>query len=142
QAAGECGFPALFVSCEMRLVELLRRHTARVTQTPLEDLKSGALEPDAVCELAERAIAAAPRLGLVDATRAHAAPQLLLDFARTVRGGDRHILLVVDSVHAWAGGLDVQATEYERLSGGLEALQRVAGELACPVLGIAERNRV
>ncbi|MGH2355813.1 MAG: DnaB-like helicase C-terminal domain-containing protein, partial [Chloroflexota bacterium] len=33
QEAAECGHPALFVSCEMHLVELLKRHTARVTGT-------------------------------------------------------------------------------------------------------------
>src|SRR5215213_9044328 len=39
QEAAECGYPALFVSCEMHLVELLRRHTARATRTYLGKLK-------------------------------------------------------------------------------------------------------
>ncbi len=33
QITSTCGFPALFVSCEMSALELLRRHTARVTWT-------------------------------------------------------------------------------------------------------------
>src|SRR5918997_1542382 len=45
QVAATCGFPALFVSCEMSALELLRRHTARVTSTYLGRLKSGELGP-------------------------------------------------------------------------------------------------
>ncbi len=41
QVAANCGFPALYVTCEMAPSELLRRHTARATGTFLDNLKSG-----------------------------------------------------------------------------------------------------
>jgi replicative DNA helicase len=45
-------------------------------------------------------------------------------------------------VHSWAdGGPDV-LDEYERLNAGLAALRTVAGQLGCPVLAVAERNRL
>ena len=43
QMAATCGFPALYVSAEMQLLELLRRVTSRVTGTFLGKLKSGEL---------------------------------------------------------------------------------------------------
>jgi hypothetical protein len=89
QVAATCGFPALFVSCEMSLVELLRRHTARATGTFLDRLKSGELAPDDVVRRAEQAIAAAPQLALVDGTRAFVTSDLLLDFARSPAGSAR-----------------------------------------------------
>jgi len=141
QVAATCGFPALFVSCEMSLVELLRRHTARATGTFLDRLKSGEMAPDDVVRRAEQAIAAAPQLALVDGTRAYAAPALLLDFALAARGDARHVLVVIDSIHSWAEQADDRLTEYEALNGGLAALRTLSSRLNCPILGIAERNR-
>lgn len=74
QLAARCGFPALFVSCEMSPGELLRRHTARETNTFLGKFKSGELSRDAAHDLALSAIEAAPGLCLLDATRAPASP--------------------------------------------------------------------
>ena len=125
----------------MHLVELLRRHTARVTGTYLDRLKSGELAPDDVVRMAQQAIAAAPGLALVDGTQAYLAPGLLLDFVRAVRGEARHGLLVIDSVHSWAEKAPDQWTEYEALNGGLAALRTLASRLNCPILGVAERNR-
>ena len=71
QVAATCGYPALFVSCEMHLVELLKRHTARATSTYLDRLKSGELAPDDAVRKAEQAIAAAPWLALADATQGY-----------------------------------------------------------------------
>src|SRR5918996_1264990 len=52
QIAATCGFPALFVTCEMAPLELLRRITARVTETLLGRLKSGEYDPTRVVKLA------------------------------------------------------------------------------------------
>lgn len=141
QTAAECGFPALFVSCEMHLVELLRRHTARVTGTFLDRLKSGEIAPDDAVKLAERAIATVPLLAVVDATQSYLAPDLLKDFARAARGDARHVLVVVDSVHRWAEASPELLPEYDRLNAHLAALRTVAAQVNCPILGVAERNR-
>jgi replicative DNA helicase len=145
QAAGSCGCPALFVSCEMRPVELLRRHTARVTSTPLGDLKSGALTAEQVVAKAQEAAAQAPWLALLDATRGSPSPDRLYHLATALRerAGADHVLVAVDSAHAWAAGLpDAEPNEYERLSLALDALRALAMDLSCPVLAVAERNRI
>ena len=141
QVAATCGYPALFVSCEMHLVELLKRHTARVTGTYLDRLKSGELAPDDAVRKAEQAIAAAPLLALVDATRSYLDPDLLKEFALSVRADARHVLVVVDSVHSWAEASALAVSEYDALNGHLAALRRIASLVNCPVLGVAERNR-
>jgi replicative DNA helicase len=141
QAAAECPFPALYVSCEMSPVELLRWVIARATATPLGRLRGGELPPDRAAALAERAVAAAPRLVLADATRAFAAPEWLREAAEAVRGAAGGLLLVVDSLHSWADAAPGEAPEYERLNAGLAALRALSGVLACPILVIAERNR-
>lgn len=141
QVAATCGFPALFVSCEMHLVELLRRHTARETGTFLDRLKSGELAPADAVKLAEKAIAAAPELALVDGTQTYISPTWLYNFALDTRQDARHVLLVIDSIHSWAEQAPGLETEYEALNGGLAALRQLASRLNCPILGVAERNR-
>ena len=141
QIAATCGAPALFVSGEMAPLELLRRHTARVTGTYLGRLKSGELAPADSLALARRAIAAAPRLVIADATRAFATLDWLRGAAEVSRGEGEHFLLVVDSLHAWSDGTLAHAPEYERLNAAVDALRSLAATLAGPVLAIAERNR-
>jgi hypothetical protein len=49
---------------------------------------------------------------------------------------------VVDSVHSWSEAAPAsELTEYDRLNAAIWALRVLAGQLACPVVGIAERNR-
>ncbi|RYG61661.1 hypothetical protein EON80_23775, partial [bacterium] len=55
QMAATCGTPAMFISCEMSPLELLRRHTARVTETYLGKLKCGELSPAQSMSLVKRA---------------------------------------------------------------------------------------
>lgn len=141
QAAADCGAPALFVSCEMAALELLRRHAARVCGTYLGRLKSGELPPDQVLGKLRRAAAAAPDLVLGDATDAYASPEWIRTAARVVRGERDGLLIVVDSIHAWADSAPGDSTEYERLGAAVAALRTLAGQLDCPILGIAERNR-
>src|SRR5918998_209612 len=93
QVAGTCGVPALYVSAEMRPLELLRRITARVTGTYLGRLKSGELTPADSLAKAREAVAAVPRLGLADACDAFASVDWLRDAALAVRGEARHVLL-------------------------------------------------
>lgn len=150
QIAASCGFPALYVTCEMAPLELLRRITACATGTFLGRLKSGELTPEQSRELVNRAIAACPDLVILDATRAYVptfAPVVdrdvpnIYDFAELARGISEHLLVVIDSVHSWADAAPSMLTEYERLNAGLAALRGLAANLNCPVLCIAERNR-
>jgi len=142
QIAATCGFPALYVSCEMRSLELLRRITARVTETFLGRFKSGELAPADSVGLAQRACAAAPELALADATQAYAAPAWLQTAALGTQGQARHVLVVVDSIHSWAEAAPGTLTEYDALGAGIAALRTLASTLGCPVLAIAERNRM
>jgi replicative DNA helicase len=142
QAAAKCECPALLVTTEMAPLELLKRHTARVTETFLGRLKSGELSPDHSLGLARKAIAAAPNLKILDATRAYVSYRYLLDCAQAVKGNARHVLILIDSVHTWAESSPAKgSTEYDALNEHLAALRKLAHELNCPVLGVAERNR-
>jgi replicative DNA helicase len=148
QVAASCQCPALFVSCEMSPVELLRRLTARITGTYLGRLKSGELAPDAAEALARQTIEALPMLAICDATTAPATPEYLLHAATATRRDAKHFLLLVDSLHSWAGPAmragerDAQAaSEYDALNAGIETLQNIAARLRAPVLFVTERNR-
>jgi replicative DNA helicase len=141
QVAATCGFPALFVSCEMAPVELLRRHTARATGTFLGRLKSGEMTRSDAEKLAREAIGAAPALCLADATRAPAPLQFLQDAAHIARGDAPHVLVVIDSLHSWALRLASGLPEYEALNVAISDLQSLAHALKCPILAISERNR-
>ena len=141
QIAATCGAPALYVTCEMSPLELFRRHTARVTATFLGKFKSGELQPADSLALARRAAAAAPLLTFADATRTAAPARWLADVTPAVRGAAEHVLVVIDSVHAWADALLPEAPEYERLNAALAALRKLASGLTCSVLVVAERNR-
>jgi replicative DNA helicase len=141
QVAATSPFPALYLTCEMAPLELFRRHTARVTSTYLGRLKSGEFDPAYSLGLAKQAAAAAPKLAFGDATHTWAMPDWLQKAAIAVKGDASHVLIVVDSVHSWAEAAPVDVDEYTALNDGLAALRRIARNLNCPVLAIAERNR-
>jgi replicative DNA helicase len=144
QIGSSCLFPCLFVTCEMTPIELLRRHTARVTGTFLGKLKTGEISGEEVRSLALRAAAAAPYLGLMDATEHPAPPAHIWEVAGALRDRDNapDLLVIVDSLHSWADGMSSGGeTEYDRLNEALAALRTLAKRLNCPVLAIAERNR-
>ena len=142
QVAAKCACPCLYLTCEMAPLELLRRLTARATGTFLGRLKSGELSPSDSLALAQHGAASAPQLALVDGTRAYAAPTYLRECAHIVRGEHPHGLIIVDSLHSWAESAPATgATEYDTLNVALLSLKRLASELNCPILAIAERNR-
>ncbi len=144
QIASSCGCPCLYLTCEMRPLELLRRVTARATRTYLNKFKDGSQLPAEASEKVRRAIATAPGLVLLDGTAAYAKGQDIMDGAEATRKADPanpHFLLVVDSLHAWASAAPGASAEYERLAEHLTALKRLSALLACPVLVISERNR-
>ena len=142
--AVSCGCPVLYLTAEMSSLELLRRITARATETFLGKLKSGEIEPDKSKELVRRAVRQARRLALLDATQSPILPSMLLDLADAARAIDPaspHLLIIVDSLHSWAEGLPGEMPEYEALNASLRSLRQIAARLGCPVLAIAERNR-
>jgi replicative DNA helicase len=143
QLAASCRFPALYVTCEMSPAELLRRHTARATETFLGRLKNGEMPVSEVEKLTRRALADAPDLALLDATRAPALPQRIHEAALVAKGESSNLLIVIDSLQSWAEGLGdaTGAGEYEILNAGLKALRELAHSLKCPVLFVSERNR-
>lgn len=152
QVAATCGFPALFVTNpgELSALELLRRITARVTGTYLGKFKSGELEPDQAKAQVRRAIATCPNLAILDSTRGYVpafAPDSnpnamnLCDLAETLRGDSPHVVIVIDSLHSWAGSVITGLSEYDSLNAGIASLSSLALALKCPVLAIAERNR-
>ena len=93
QVAATCGTPALFVTCEMAPLELLRRVIARAAGVYLGRLKSGELTREEFAEHAAKALAAVPQLALLDATRAYAPAEQITAaaeaLARSPRGRTR-----------------------------------------------------
>jgi len=141
QVAATCGCPCLFLTCEMAPLELLRRITARVTSTFLGKFKTGELAPALAGDLARKAIKTTPALALLDATSAYATGARIVEAAEATRRLDpenRHLLIVVDSLHSWSEG--GQGEEYVRLGENLAALRQIAARSKCPVLAISERN--
>jgi replicative DNA helicase len=124
-------------------LELLRRVAARVTGEYLNRFKSGEYPPDKAVGLIKRAIVSAPHLRIADATDHPALPDWIEKVARAIQKTSEvgHLLIVVDSIHAWAEMVYDHAAEYDALNLGLSDLRRIASRLNCPVLGVAERNR-
>ena len=141
QVAACCGTPALFVSCEIGPLEIIRRMAARVTGTYLGRFKTGEMAPAEALELARRACTSSPLLAIVDGTAGFPGPDWLYQRAAEVKGESRHILLIVDSLHTWAARAGWNKPEYETLNMGLAALEQLAGALKAPLLVISERNR-
>lgn len=141
QTAANCGFPALYVTCEMGPLELFRRHAARETETVLASLKSGELAPEAVRALMLKTASKLPALAIADATQAYADLAWIQETAESVRGASPHLLIAIDSVHSLAQGRPGGLTEYEALNETIARLQGMAVALACTVIGVAERNR-
>lgn len=142
QLAATCGVPALYVSVEMAPLELLRRIIARHTTTSLDFIRAGSLSPEQIMEKAQSAIAALPSLAILDATETYASTKVLEAAAMWVRGNDqRHVLVIVDSIHSWVDSCPSEADEYTALNSGVAALRVLGRRLDIPVVGIAERNR-
>jgi replicative DNA helicase len=141
QLAATCGCPAMVVQTEMRALEVLRRIIARHTETYLGRLKSGEYAPEQILEKARATAKALPHLALADACDAYASRGWLRANALDVRGRADHVFLVVDSTNTWADSAGGDLTEYDRLGAALDSLRILAGQLGCPVLAIAERNR-
>jgi hypothetical protein len=145
QTASKCQCPALFVTCEMEPIELLRRIASRVTGTYLGRFKSGEMHPNMAREHFEAAARSAPMLAILDATTTALPPSLLLELAAAHKAkypDNPHYLIALDSVHSWVSGFNAgTAEEYDALNIGLDAIRMTAQKLDAAALCIAERNR-
>lgn len=146
QIAADCGFPALFVSCEIGPLEMFRRHVSRTTSTWLDALKNPksehALSLETLMQQARTACEYGQNIQLVDATQGTAGTDYLADLVRMTKehtGGP--VLLIIDSLHTWTEGLQGQATEYERLNYAIKELRTLALQEDIPLLYIAEQSR-
>jgi predicted ATP-dependent serine protease len=145
QIACSCGCPALYLTCEMAPIELMRRVAARVNREYLGRFKTGEHTRERSLELFTRAADDTPLLAILDATQAPATPADISENADVVRqqigDGNPHLLIVVDSVHSWARAGQGDIPEYETLNVGLGKLREISQHLGAAILGIGERNR-
>ena len=84
------------------------------------------------------------QLAIYDATIQPPSPEAIRDAALALRDNrfsSRHILIVLDSLTDWAASMSADMTEYQANEYALNALKKIALELACPVLLIVHRNR-
>jgi replicative DNA helicase len=142
----ECQCAALFVTCEVSALELLRRMVARTSGLYLGRLKNGDPFLQDLPAHIGATLKAAAHLTILDAS---AAPATLADLAAAANlarsnpeasGAD--LLIVVDSIHTWANAQpEGEAEEYDRLTRALDSLDRFARAANAPLIGIAERNR-
>lgn len=149
QVAAKCGFPALYVTAEMGVLELFRRLIARETSTFLGKLKGGELGTKKAMELANSTAEKVPYLAFIDGTFGYASPEIIRDAAEGLceRANSEHVLLVIDSLHIWARSARgsnneiSSASEYDLINAGLDAASQIASSLACPILAVSHRNR-
>lgn len=153
QIATQSGGPVLYVSAEMRRVELLRRLIARQTNTFLGKLRGGALSHAELVRLAKQTAEKSPQLALFDAQEAvavsggaGACAKALEARAEALRAhfNSPHVLIVIDSVTEWAplavAGGEI-SNDYALAEHAINSLKTLASNLACPVLVIAHRHR-
>lgn len=143
QIAGSCGCPALFVSFEMSIEELAYRLIARVAGITLRSLKQGLVEPSRAMDAWRHAVASAPGLALMDATTTPPLPDdICRMFDKHVRSGHDNGLIVLDSLHHWAGYTRAQAATYfDAINAVVTDCTRVASMTGAPVLAVNESNR-
>jgi replicative DNA helicase len=141
QIASECQCPCLYVSCEMKALELLRRSAARVTRTSLEKFKDGTLTGAAVKGKATQAALRSPMLAIADATSRPARIEWIAKVAEAQRAESPYYMIVIDSLHSWAEGNNQGQPEYELISLACKGLRELAAVLGCPILVISEMSR-
>jgi len=142
QLAAEAGCPAMIATFEMPPIELLRRHAARVTNEYISKFRSGELHPDEWLRLMRSAAAKAPKLSILDGTCTSVSPADLLEAVEVSRQDDPYGVLIIDSASAWARSNEsVGATEYERTTLAISALQQIAQKTRTAVVVVAEQNR-
>lgn len=143
QTAARCQTPALFVSCEIGVLQLVWRLMAQFTFNDYNRFRGGYHTPAAVAEIFRTTAQQCPMLHIADGLRAPVKPAdlaVMVEGIRKTHGSD-HLLIVIDSVHAWATGVYSDRTEYDALRDACEELSAHGVSWGVPILGVAERNR-
>ena len=145
QMGGHCGFPCLYISTEMPLIELLRRTIARETTTYLGKLKTGELGARESVRLATIASERCGDLAFVDGMSKAVTIELIMKYATALRvaAGADNVLIVMDSAQAWIRqrmGIS-NRDEYAETNFAIGDLLEVAGVVKCPVVVISHKNR-
>lgn len=146
QMAARCGFPALYISTEMPALELLRRTTARETNTFLRKLKTGELGKMESVRLAMKAAQACPDLAIVDGLKVYPTADFVIRTATALREVCKaeSVLIVLDSAQGWIRQRmsRFRTMEYEETNNAIGELCEIADTVRCPVVTINHRNRV
>lgn len=142
QLAHTCQCPALYVTCEMNADVLMWRLMARCARIPLSHFPDGQISREKATEALALVLAKGSDLAILDASRASVPIQLIEEMALITRGNTPHFGIFVDSVHSWSEGSYPDLAEYEALARGIRDLNRLAIRLDCPIMGLAERNRM
>lgn len=139
QVAATCGCPALLVNTEREPVDVLRRIVARTANTAMHHLE-GEDPPERMRELFTRAAREVPNIALVDATIQRIDPDQIHDAALDVRGQADHLLVVIDTLDAWARITWPDMGEKDALRTAIGHLQSLGRELRCSILGTMHRD--
>jgi replicative DNA helicase len=142
QAAARCGVPALVISAEMSLKELFKRLIAQQTGTYLGRLR-GELSAVEIEERALQTVRLCPMVAIVDGTTGFVPPSFIAQAVEALRArfGSGSVLVVLDSLHVWARGVQGGATEYETVTAACGSLHTLTKQIKCPVLAVSHRNR-
>lgn len=143
QLAAECQCPCLFVTCEMTPEELVRRIAARIHRIKVSKFKNGDISGPEVRVLVNEALCSCPELYIANGMTEYISPEQIISFAEQIRKDNGHVLIVIDSFHAW-GPSDPShssASEYDRLNVAVGQLLTIATNLKCPVIAVTEQNR-
>jgi replicative DNA helicase len=143
QLAAECGCPCLFVTCEMTPEELLRRIAARVHRTAVGKFKNGDISGPEVRDLVSEALDSCTELYIANGMTEYISPEQIISLTEQIRKDNGHVLIVIDSFHAWVQSdpSPSSASEYDRLNAAVGQLLTIAANLKCPVIAVTEQNR-
>ena len=143
QLAAECGCPCVFVTCEMTPEELVRRITARIHRITVSKFKKGDISGQEVHDLVNEALDSCPGLYIVNGMTEYIPTEQIISFAEQIRKDNGHVLIVIDSFHAWVQSdpSPSSASEYDRLNVAVGQLLTIATNLKCPVIAVTEQNR-
>jgi replicative DNA helicase len=145
QMGGHCGFPCLYISTEMPLIELLRRTTARETATYLNKLKTGELGARESVRLAMMAAEKCADLAFVDGMNTTITINQLVKYAAALKAAADadNVLIVMDSAQAWIRQRMNSSSreEYSETNFAIGDLLEVASIVKCPVVVISHKNR-
>jgi replicative DNA helicase len=143
QIASDCGFPALYVSAEMPVLELFRRLIARQTSTFLGKLK-GDLSSKNLEDLARVTAGKLKHLAIMDATSGVAEADFIRLTVENMKATyqAKTAIVLLDSLHVWARALlRGMSGEFEIISEGTRQATELAAILDSPIMAICHRNR-